>query len=130
MNNFNAYLKSLFVYSLGIAMIVFVASRFLLPDHAGRYTWASLIYFIIVTCGFHYGLLKSTEGRPQQFVRYFMSATTFKLLLHIVIILAYCLTHRSNAMNFTIGFLVLYILFMIFEIRQAMITNKKSVKTN
>src|SRR5438874_9103113 len=121
--DFLLFFEKLFVFSIVIASIVFFLSKgFALL--VGSYTWFSLLYFFIITLVFHYGLLKSVQGKPQQFFRYFMAATTLKMALHLMVVVGYSLTYRSNAVNFIVGFFLLYVLFTAFEVRQAIKINK------
>lgn len=82
--------------------------------------WQILAYFSIMSFGFHYGLVKSSVGRPQNFIRYYMAATTFKLLIHLAVILVYTLTHKTQAIPFIISFMVAYAIFTAFEVFTAM----------
>src|SRR4051812_16422922 len=84
-----------------------------------------IAYFFVLTVSFHYGLLRSMKGRPQEFVRYFMGATTFKLLIHLAVVVVYALLHREHALPFILSFFAVYILFMIYEVRFAMRLNKQ-----
>jgi hypothetical protein len=70
--------------------------------------WMILVYFSLVTFAFHYGIHKSSQGRPQVFVRYFMAATSIKLFLHLGVIFFYAFTHKALAYNFILTFLVFY----------------------
>ena len=82
--------------------------------------WQILIYYSVISFSFHYGLVKSSVGRPQNFIRYYMAATTIKLFVHLGVILVYALTHRSNAIPFIISFMVAYAIFTAFEVVTAM----------
>ncbi len=82
--------------------------------------WQILGYFSIVSFSFHYGLVKSSVGKPQNFIRYYMAATTFKLLIHLGVILIYAMTHKANAISFIISFMVAYAIFTAFEVVTAM----------
>jgi len=117
---FRIYFQSLIVFSSSIGAVIYFLSKIFISDHIGGYTWVSLVYFIVLTLVFHYGLSKSTFGRPQQFFRYFMTATSLKLALHLIVVIGYSLTFRSNAVNFIVGFFLLYLLFTVFEVRQAL----------
>ena len=82
--------------------------------------WQILLYFSAVSLVFHYGLVRSSIGRPQNFIRYYMAATTFKLLIHLSVILGYALTHKGNAISFIVSFMVAYAIFTAFEVVTAM----------
>jgi L-asparagine transporter-like permease len=125
-NSFVRYI----VTTLSFSFIAGVAAFLLaitVPATAGIIPMAYFIigYFFILTVSFHYGLLRSMKGRPQDFIRYFMGATTFKLLIHLAVVVVYALLHREQALPFILSFFALYILFMIYEVRFAMNLNKK-----
>lgn len=82
--------------------------------------WQILAYFSVISFGFHYGLVRSSVGRPQNFIRYYMAATTLKLFVHLGVILVYALTHKSKAIPFIISFMVAYAVFTAFEVVMAM----------
>ena len=82
--------------------------------------WQILAYFAVISFAFHFGLVKSSVGRPQNFIRYYMAATTIKLFIHLGVILAYALTHKSKAIPFIISFMVAYAIFTAFEVVTAM----------
>ncbi len=114
--DFLSFLKAISIFSIAVAAITFVASLSFTADKINYVTWFILFYFVVITAVFHFGLLKSSLGRPQVFVRYYMGATTFKLFIHVIVILVYCLFNRNDAVRFIITFLVLYILYTVFEV--------------
>lgn len=77
--------------------------------------WSLFAYFGILTILFHAGLEKAASGRPQAFVRYYMAGTTFKLLLHIGVILLFSIFNKTLAVDFIISFLIFYAVFTVFE---------------
>ena len=79
-------------------------------------TWGIFFYFCILTLLFHFGIVKTTQSRPQVFIRYFMAATSIKLLLHLGVIVVYSITHREHATRFIIEFMIMYLLFTVFEV--------------
>ena len=83
-----------------------------------------LAYFTILTLIFHLGIIRSAKGDAaaagKNFIRYYMAATTFKLLIHLTVILAFSVTHKSIAIPFIISFMVFYAIFTIFEVGMAM----------
>ena len=78
--------------------------------------WMILAYFAFVTLAFHYGIHKSSQGRPQVFVRYFMAATSIKLFMHLGVIVFYAFSHKALAYNFILTFMVFYFVFTAFEV--------------
>jgi hypothetical protein len=114
--DFLNFLKAIFIFSLIAAAITCIASVTFAGTKINYISWLILFYFVIVTIIFHFGLLKSSEGKPQAFIRYYMGATTFKLFIHVVVILMYCLFNRNDAVRFIITFLIFYILYTVFEV--------------
>ena len=109
------FLKAISIFSLITTALLFVASVALPAGKINAVSWWVLIYFILLTIIFHAGLLKSSQGKPQVFIRYYMGATTFKLIIHVMAILLYSLFNRNDAVRFIITFLIFYILFTAFE---------------
>jgi hypothetical protein len=109
------YLSVFLIFIVCIAGIIFLSSYKLTHE---QYTmaWCIYIYFGILTLIFHYGIVRFTQARPQVFVRYYMGATTLKLLLHLGIIILYSFFHRTMATFFIITFMVMYLLFTVFEV--------------
>ena len=116
-------------YSLLFTIIVAICAALILtiggPPDEMKMRWQILGYFSMISFGFHYGLVRSSVGRPQNFIRYYMAATTIKLLIHLSVILAYALTHKEKAISFIISFMVAYAIFTAFEVVTAM-KQKKS----
>ncbi len=113
--DFLNFLKAIFIFSVITSALIYVASLSLVEDKINPLTWLLLFYFVSITAVFHFGLLKASEGKPQVFIRYYMGATTFKLFIHVIVILMYCLFNRNDAVRFIITFLILYILYTVFE---------------
>jgi hypothetical protein len=114
--DFIPFLKAIFIFSFIVGLLAFVFSVFLPENKVNAITWFQLLYFIFITLIFQLGLLKSSKGRPQSFVRYYMGATAFKLFVHVIIILMYCLFNRNDAVRFILTFLIFYIFYTVFEV--------------
>ena len=113
--DFLSFLKAIFIFSLIIGCAIYGASLFLPGGTIKTISWILFSYFILLTIVFHYGLLSSSKGKPQAFIRYYMGATTFKLFIHIIVILIYCLLNRDNAVQFIVTFLIYYLFYTGFE---------------
>ncbi len=113
------YIVLLGLLTLFFALAIIFAGTVLIPDSIDIITWSLLIYFFFVTLGFHLGLVQASKGRPQAFVRYYMATTTFKLLLHMAIIVIYAIFNKEDAVRFISTFLVFYIIFTSFEVAVA-----------
>ena len=104
--------------------LILVAGIYLFSYFSGNgiidtMTWSLLLYFVFITLIFHVGLVKTSKGRPQVFIRYYMASTTFKLLLHMGIIIIYALFNKEDAIRFIVSFLIFYLIFTAFEVAVA-----------
>lgn len=75
-----------------------------------------LFFFTASTIAFHFGLAKSAEAEGKHFIRYYMGATGFKLLLYVAIIVIYAAINKAGVMAFSLCFLLFYVLFTTFEV--------------
>jgi hypothetical protein len=112
---FVQYTKALVIFSVLIFALIILAKTFII-----RYVSPTLplliLFFVIVSLIVYYYLLKSTRYRFATFSRNFMLVTTIKLFFYLSILVAYALLVPKDAVNFIIGFFVLYISFSAFEI--------------
>ena len=99
-----------------IAITMWLSGTMIIPEYVNGTSWAIYFYFVVVTVLFHFGLLRSSEGRPQVFVRYYIGTTTFKLMLHLGILVLYSLFNKPDAMRFIFTFMIFYFLFTVFEV--------------
>jgi len=113
--DFLRFLKAIFIFSAIVACGLYVVSIYSPAGTITKISWILFFYFLLITIVFHYGLLSSSVGKPQAFIRYYMGATTFKLFIHIFVILIYGLLRRETAVRFIITFLVFYFLYTGFE---------------
>ena len=109
------YFSAFLIFIVCLASIIFISSAKLSAEQYAM-TWIIYVYFIVLTILFHYGIVRTTQSRPQVFIRYYMGATTIKLLLHLGIIIFYSLFHRPEAVHFIITFMIIYLLFSAFEV--------------
>ncbi len=109
------YFTAFLIFIVCVASIIFLSSSKLSVEEY-KLTWIIYFYFIVLTTLFHYGIVRTTQSRPQVFIRYYMGATTIKLLLHLGIIIFYSFFHRPEAVHFIITFMVMYLLFTAFEV--------------
>jgi hypothetical protein len=77
------------------------------------------LYFYVLTAVFHFGLVSTSAGKPALFIRYYMAATSFKLLIHMMLLVVVALFYKSAIIPFTITFLVFYVLYTVYEVAQA-----------
>src|SRR5688572_22698258 len=111
----NFYL-SLLIFSI----IIYVGFFFVEPQLPAKAAYASFawiqVVMILATVIFHNGLARAAVKSGQAFVRYFMGATSVKLLVFMMIIVIYALLNRESAFGFILHFLVFYLFYTVFEV--------------
>jgi hypothetical protein len=111
---------SIFLTILGILLY------FILP--AGKFSPAAPfmpLFFLAVTAGLYYMLLKSTENKFSRFVTQFMIITFAKLFIYIIILVAYTFLNKPDAVPFILTFFIFYLIYTIFEIMSFLGDQKK-----
>ena len=76
----------------------------------------SIVLVWVVTCTSHYRVMKTVTDKPGAFSRVFMLQTAVKLLLYMAYIAGYLFFYRQHGVPFTVHFLVVYLVFAIFEV--------------
>ncbi len=84
----------------------------------------------LVTVISHLRLMSSFQLNPRRFNTTFLSVMSIKLFIYLVFILVCLLIDRTSAVNFVITFLVLYLLFTIFEVVEISNFLKKNPKSS
>lgn len=74
-----------------------------------------LIFFTASTLISYYFVQKKMQASSSGFVTAFMANSIIRLLLYLMVIVAYAFTNKADAVNFIISFFVLYIIFTAFE---------------
>jgi L-asparagine transporter-like permease len=72
----------------------------------------------IVTVISHLRLMTAVEQNARKFSTTFLSVMSVKLFIYLIFILVCLLVDRSNAVNFVLTFLALYVIFTIFEVTE------------
>ena len=70
----------------------------------------------LITLLSHLKLMGASERNPRKFSTTYLSIMSVRLLIYLVFILVCLLIDRTNAVNFVVTFLVLYLAFTIFEV--------------
>ncbi len=122
---FKQYLIKLGWISLA-SLVLMAIAWFVIPGYVILDQALIIPYFIIISGGLHYYLLKSTaKGEARKFVTRFMGTVTFKLLLYLATLLVYVLVFRETALRFVIAFFVFYLIYTTFEVIAFLKQNKK-----
>jgi len=75
-----------------------------------------LLFFIVVSISVHAFQLQQAKKDFAKFTRNNMLITFFKLISYVTIAVAYLIFDPKNAMVFVICFMLLYLIFTVFEV--------------
>jgi hypothetical protein len=103
------------VFVVVIAACVFAWNSFGPQEYHSPFLWIILGYFTLLTFVVHLLLVKASSRGHQHFIRTFMAATAIKLLTTVAFALVYALFNKAVAVKFIASFLVMYVLFTVFE---------------
>lgn len=130
------YLKRLLIFTI-LLMAVFILCHYSWPFVLSPFCIYLILLFLAIMAGTHAIVLKTDamrlEYRPdpdkdeeacrkdlmdieKKFVTRYMLATTIKLILFLILLVAYAFVNRNDILRFGLNFLVLYVAYSIFEI--------------
>ncbi len=133
---YSKYLKRLFLLTIFI-LAVFVLCSHCWPFLLSPFCIYLIIFFLVVMAGTHAIVLQadaerlsyvSEEGADaethrkavmdteKKFIRRYLIATTVKLMLFLVLLVVYAFTNRDDILRFGLNFIVLYLIYSIFEV--------------
>jgi hypothetical protein len=122
-SQFVVFLKKITILSLCIGALI-VISRFMLP---AKYFSPALPFILVLFYASNIIvfniLIKATAKRINNFINYFMISSFLKLMLYIVVLSVYVFLNKQDAIPFTIGFFLMYIIFTVFEVTSLLKTN-------
>lgn len=110
----NYFLKLLYLFLA--LMSIYILSLLINLSFITKYFAVLVIFFAISTMIFHVSFTKATQKTPLKFINYFISQTALRLLLYLSILILYAIFIKDDTKNFLISFLILYIIFTIFEV--------------
>jgi len=73
------------------------------------------LYFGVVTGVQHWVVCKAMYKSPRAFVQLFLGSIVAVLVLHIIVLVSWLLTHPTQAKMFALAFCVGYAVFLVFE---------------
>ena len=128
-SNFNHFLFRLTLLSLVISISYGVFFNFFLRQYVLRiFPWL-LGYFIMITALSFFWLLKSEIVSNSRFINKYIIITTLRLLLSLLFIIVYLLFVKTNLISFVVTFLILYLVYAVFELLTVLSSiNKKKDK--
>ena len=115
----------LFLFSLIIVIMDYCWNVFMPIEVAVPRIWLIFGFFVVLTIGFHILITNAAKGKPQNFIRFYMGSTALRMMICLIVIVAYRFADKPTVIPFAIGFLGHYILFTIFEVSSLLKTLKK-----
>ena len=113
---FIQFVKGLTVYTLIITLLS-IGIYYGLPELKITPVYLYLIAFMYAVNFLLFAKLsQAVQNKPNRFINAFMLLNFGKLFLYVAIIAIYVFLYRSDAIPFTITFVVYYILFTAYEI--------------
>ncbi|NLE62440.1 MAG: hypothetical protein GX612_01195 [Bacteroidales bacterium] len=130
------YIKKLLIFTVFL-LVIEVVFLYVFPQLISSNFVYLLLLFLLFTAGSHYIVVrtdvKRIEFKPdpsktkeeqmkdlmaieRKFISNYMLITVAKLLLFLTIILIYSLINKPDMLRFSLNFLVLYLLYSVFEI--------------
>lgn len=111
------YLKKILILTAATAILILIA-WFIVPDMLSPVLPFVLAFFLGSSILSFSILQKKAINEPKRFVTGFLAHTVIRMFVYLIIILVYGLSYRSDAVNFILGFFVLYTIFTFFEVMQ------------
>ena len=73
-------------------------------------------FFFSVSLLSNLWLVSIPPDNPNQFVRTFMLTVFLKFMLYVIVLVVYVMLYRFDAMRFLFTFLILYIIYLVFDV--------------
>lgn len=126
MNSTN-YFKKLFIVTVILALLALLANQTELFASFQLFTWLSLTFFFLVSCGVYLMASKGVSANSSyRFVSMVMGSFTGKLMLCIVFLLLYVAIAKPQGKPFfIIPFFIFYIVYTVMEMIELLKLNSK-----
>lgn len=102
---------TIFIGLLSLALFQTVLKNYYYPAF-----WLLLGVVSLLTGLFHYAIIHVNEKSSSKFSSRFMMATGLKMMLYLAFITSYALLNPHKAKVFLISFLILYLIYTVFEV--------------
>ena len=116
----NNHLKKFIIRGIIISLILFITGFFLFITILKEYFSFSfpvlLLVIFFITVLFHRYLIRSVGESNRKFPAKFLGATGIKMGLYMILIIIYVILDRENAVPFLLVFMIVYLIFTIFEV--------------
>lgn len=126
--DFFKFIRNLLIYTLTITLIYSISSHFLTSEYVNNSTFFLIFFFFGTTMIVYYFLIKAIHKDFNKFYRYFTITVLLKLMIYLLIIVLYIMLDMPDKISFVVNFMLLYILFTIYEVISLNRYNKKITK--
>lgn len=117
MSSFWQKLTSISVlFSALVGIVAFVLFRFVIPQYYLLVFPLLLVVFAFYSVFSQNFLAAAEKLRPQVFLQRFLLLTTAKMFFLLMVVVFYIVVLRDNAKVFLIGLLIMYFIFLVFDI--------------
>ena len=119
------YIKKILILTAILALGMAIAF-FVIPGKISIALPFLLAFFLGISILSYKILQKKARTEPRKFISGFLAHTMIRMLIYLFIILTYSFIYRSDAVNFIIGFFILYTIFTFFEVMQFIAVTKNT----
>lgn len=122
------YILYLTLITALITSLFFALSRTIVVFDPVFTWWALPLVFFAISMAGHALMVRSFKGKPDQFMIYFLLATTVKMLLYLGLLLAwFVLSGHQLTMQFAGAFAVLYFSLTTLDLLSLLAAKKKNL---
>ena len=118
-------LFTIIIFVIGSALFSTVLKMFYLPV----FPFQVLLIAAVTAIG-HLWIIRASEQNTIKFTTAFMGSATLKLMVYLFFMLIYLWNDHSNAISFVLTFMILYLIFTVFEVMEVLRFIKKQSINN
>lgn len=122
-----SYIKKILILT-GILALIMVVAYMVIPQRISIALPFLLAFFLGISILSYKILQKKAITQPRRFITGFMAHSVIRMMIYLFIILAYAFIYRSDAVNFIVGFFIVYAVFTFFEVMQFMALTRSARK--
>ena len=116
----NAGLKRFTLLLFALTAIITLIGFLVMKYFASEYYFTGFLFMplllFVITLGVHRYLIFASKADNMKFTYRFMGATGLKMFVYLILIVIYLLLEREHAVPFLICFLILYVIYSLFEV--------------
>ena len=97
-----------------LTVVVMVACLF---AHNMLTVWwpAIVVFFAIVSAAMYFMSEKAKKKDMRKFANFYMASTVVKMVIYLAIIIIYVMNFKEDGKRFAITFLIIYLIYSVFE---------------